>query len=457
MGVSVFDSILLRQLWGTDELYRIFSDENKVQKWLDFEAALALEQGAMGIIPLEAAREIAGKCRLELIGMDGIAAGIRKIKHRLVPMLREVQKHCELAHGEWIHYGPTTQDVLDTATALQLLEAHAIISRDLGVVGRELYRLAQTHRDTLMAGRTHGVQALPITFGFKCAVWLRELARHQRRLKEAEDRVFVGSLVGAVGSMASLGDRAFELEQRVTKRLGLGCAEISRASSRDGFVEYASLLGLIGGSLAKIANEIYNMQRTEFDELEEPFTEGKVGSSTMPHKRNPTVLENIITSGRVLRHNVALMSEVLMQENERDGVSWKTEWKALPECCLLAGAMLAQTRFVLSGLVVKADRMRSNLDMNGGYLLSEKVMFMLSEKVGKQTAHELVYEVSMHGQERGLGLAEALIANARVMAVCSEAEIRQATDPAAYTGQIPALVDRALRLTAQEGWLAAQP
>jgi len=453
MGVSVFDSILLRQLWGTDELYAIFCDETKLQKWFDFEAALALEQAAMGIIPKEAADDIAAQCNVSLIKLENIAAGIRAVKHRLVPTLHEVQKLCKPGNGEWIHYGPTTQDVLDTGLMLQIKDTYALLLRDLKAVGRELYRLSETYRDTPMAGRTHGVQALPITFGHKCAIWLREMARHQQRLTQAQERILVGSMCGAVGTMASFGDRAFELEERVMKRLGLGVADISWASARDRLAEFTCLLGLIGGTLGKIANEIFNMQRSEFGELEEPFTPGKVGSSTMPHKRNPTVIENVITAGRILRYNVSIMQEAMVQENERDGAAWKTEWKVVPECCLLTGAMLAQTKFVLSGLVVNVDEMRKNLDMLGGYILSEKIMFLLSDKVGKQTAHELIYQASMFGQTNKLDFFQALLTFDKTRDLFTEEELREALDPAHYVGHAPRLVDRALKMTRDECWL----
>jgi len=319
MPSNDFDSILLRHNWGTDELRRIFSDESRVQRWFDLEAALALEQAALGIVPEAAAQDIAAHARVETIDLEIVAEGIRKTKHPLVPALRELQKRCRPEHGEWIHFGPTTQDVLDTATALQLKAVHAIVLRDLAAIGRELYRLADTHKRTAMVGRTHVVHALPITFGHKCAIWLRELARHHERFMQAAPRVLVGGLVGAVGTQASFGPQAAELEARVMKRLGLGCADISWQPARDRFAEYGTLLGLLGATLAKIANEILNLARTELGELEEPFNEGKVGSSTMPHKRNPTVVENVVTVGRALRHAVGLVTESMQHEHERDG------------------------------------------------------------------------------------------------------------------------------------------
>ncbi len=280
MASGVFDDALIKHLWSTDELRAIFSDRNRVQKWYDFEAALALEQAELGIIPRAAAQEIAARAKVGNVDIEAIAAEIRRIKHPLVPALKAVEKLCQDGHGEYIHFGPTTQDVLDTATVLQIKNAHAIFLRDLKAIGRELVRLAETHRATPMAGRTHGVQALPITFGHKCAIWLSEMGRHHERLRQSEPRVFVSSLVGAVGTQASYGPKARELDQRVARRLGLGVADVSWHVARDRLAEYACVLGMLGATLGKIANEIITLQHNEIDELAEPFSEGKVAAIT---------------------------------------------------------------------------------------------------------------------------------------------------------------------------------
>src|SRR5215472_11209306 len=371
MPSSVFDSALLRHLWGTDELRAIFSEENRVQKWYDYEAALARAQADLDIIPKAAAAEITAKARVADVDLEAIGAEVRVTKHPLVPALRALQALCADGHGEYLYFGPTTQDVLDTGLMLQVKDAHAIFLRDLRAVGRELYRLAESYKSTPMAGRTHAVQALPITFGHKCAVWLAEVGRHFERLKQLEARMFVGSLVGAVGTKASFGEKAFEVDEKVMAQLGLGVADISWQPARDRFVEYVGVLGLIGGSLGKIANEIITLAHTEIDELAEPFSEGKVGSSTMPHKRNPSSAESVVTVGRALRYTVALMHDALLQEHERDAAAWRLEWKALPEACLMTGVMLAQTKYMLAGLEVHADKMRRNLDALGGLLMSE--------------------------------------------------------------------------------------
>jgi adenylosuccinate lyase len=453
MASGVFDDALIRHLWSTDELRAIFSDANRVQKWYDFEAALALEQAELGIIPKAAAQDIAAKAKVANVDLSAIAAEIRRIKHPLVPALKAVEKLCRDGHGEYIHFGPTTQDVLDTATVMQMKEAHAIYLRDMKAVGRALCQLAEAHKATPMAGRSHGVQALPITFGHKAAVWLSEMGRNYERLRGLEARTFVGGMVGAVGTQASYGPQAPELERRLMKRLGLGVADINWQPARDRFAEYACVLAIIGQTLGKIANEVINLEHTEIGELYEPFSEGKVGSSTMPHKRNPSSCEAVVGVSRALRYNAALLLEGMIIEHERDGSSWRAEWKALPESCLMAGGVLATMKYVLGGLTVDAPRMRRNLDALGGFLLSERVMFALSEKVGKQTAHDLVYEASMHGIEHGVSFEQALMLDQRVAAALPPAELRKVLDPTTYVGLAPQIVDKVLAEAKASGWL----
>jgi adenylosuccinate lyase len=453
MASGIFDDALLKHLWSTDELRAIFCERNRVQKWYDFEAALALEQAELGIIPRAAAEEIAARAKVDNVDIEEIGAEIRRIKHPLVPALKAVQKLCEGGHGEYIHFGPTTQDVLDTAVMLQIKDAHAIYLRDMKAIGRELYRLAETHRATPMVGRSHGVQALPITFGHKAAVWLDEMGRNHERMRQLEARVFVGGMVGAVGTQASYGPRAPELERRLMQRLGLGVANINWQPARDRFAEYVCVLGVISGTLGKIANEIIILEHSEIDELAEPFSEGKVGSSTMPHKRNPSTCEAVVGVSRALRYNVALMLEQMMIEHERDGSSWRAEWKALPESCLMIGGMLAMMKYVLSGLEVNVLRMRKNLDLLGGFLLSERVMFALSDRVGKQTAHELVYEAAMHGIENRISFERALMSNEKVRAALTPADLAKALDPTTYSGLAPEIVDSVLAATRASRWL----
>lgn len=265
--------------------------------------------------------------------------------------------------------------------------------------------------------------------------------------------MFVGGMVGAVGTQASFGPKAKALEQGVMKRLGLGVADINWQPARDRFGEYVCVLGLISATLGKIANEIITLEHTEIGELYEPFSAGKVGSSTMPHKRNPSSCEAVVGASRAVRYNVPFMLECMLIEHERDGSSWRGEWKALPETCLITGGMLAIMRYVLEGLHVDAARMRTNLDALGGFLLSERVMFELSEKVGKQTAHDLVYEASMHGIENSVSFEDALMQNAQVKQAMSAAELKTVLDPTTYVGRAPEIVDEVLRQQRALGWL----
>jgi adenylosuccinate lyase len=455
MSVSVFDMSTMQHLWSTPELREIFSETNRLQKWLDFEVALARTQERLGLIPAGVAEEIAAAARIDAIDIEAVAADVRRIKHTLVPLLKQLQKGLSKQAAEYLHYGATTQDVVDTGLILQLKEAHKIFTRDLAAVGRELVRLAREHRDTVMVGRTHGVQALPITFGHKCAIWLDELSRHAERLAQCEPRVFVCMVVGAVGTQASYGPRAREIERGIAHELGLGATDISWAPARDRIVEYTTLLAMIAGTLGKIGNELFNLQRNEFAEVEEGFTDGKLGSSTMPHKRNPTAAENVAMLPRSVRYSAAMMLEAMVQEHERDGIAWKSEWKAVPEACLVTGAILFQAGALLKGLRIDEAAMTRNVDMMKGYLLSERVMLELGEKVGKNTAHEWLYEASMNGIEKGLSFGDALRVHHDVAGVFTDDEIEALIEPGKYLGAVGESVDRVLARESGAAWLAA--
>ncbi|AWH89801.1 adenylosuccinate lyase [Limnobaculum parvum] len=453
MSTSVFDSVLLKNLWSTEEMRQVFSDDVRMQMWLDYEAALAIEQAKMGIIPQDAADEIVACAKLERLDMDFILEQVRLTKHPLVPTIRGLEHACANGFGEYVHFGPTTQDVMDTGMVLQFKMAHKIFLRDLKEIGRSLLKLSEEHRNTPMAGRTLALQALPITFGHKTAIWLAEMMRHHERLVQLEPRLFVGSVVGAVGTKASFGKGADELEQRVLTRLGLGTPEISWQPARDRFCEYGMVLGMISATLGKIANEILLLAHNEFDEVAEPFAKGQVGSSTMPHKRNPAITENAACVSNTLKGNVSILLDLMKHQHERDGAIWKMEWKLLPEICLMLSVIMDNMKFTLSGLHVKKEKMRSNMDILGGFMLAERVMFELSEKLGKQTAHELVYEASMHGLEEGGTFSQALSDDPRIKAALTKEELDAVLDPTTYVGNAPEQVDRVVAAVKASGWL----
>lgn len=440
MASHVIDMIMIQNNFGTPEMRNIWSDTNRLQKHLDVEAALALAEGELGVIPEADAQKIAANSKVELFNIEQIAQEVARVKHSLTPTINALQA---LA-GENVHFGPTTQDIVDTGTILQLKEAHGIILHELKEIVKELAHLVKEHRTTLIAGRSHGMQALPTTFGFKLAVVLSEFVRHLQRLNEVEPRAFTGVLAGAIGTYASFGEKGIEIEALALDKLGLNIPEICWHSSRDRISEYASILGLISGTLGKVGNEFYNLMRTEINELEEPFSAGKIGSSTMPHKRNPAALEGLASLTRPIFHSVALIHESLIVEHERDAMSWRAEWIALPEICIYLSAQLSIAKNVFKGLIVKPENMLKNLNLQGGLILSEKVMFELAKVIGKQTAHKLVYNISMDAIEKEKSFEEELFENTEVRAILSEEEIKELLRPENYLGLAPQKVDYVL-------------
>jgi adenylosuccinate lyase len=445
MASHMIDSLLYMDSYGTPVMREIFDDRSMIQNWLDIEAALAQSQADMGIIPRDVAREISGKAKVENLDLENIRKGIMKTGHSLVPTLREFERRCEGGAGEYIHLGATTQDIIDTGYVLAARKAFDVLYGDLWEIEEYLLVLAEEHKNTVMAGRTHGQQALPITFGYKAAIWASEVHRHLGRMRDARERIFVGQLSGAVGTLAGFGDRAIELQEKVLARLGLGVPDISWHASRDRLVEMVNLVAMVAGTFGKIGNEIYSLQKTEVAELAEPFTMGQVGSSTMPHKRNPGLSESMHTLSKVVKANALLAYEALLQEHERDGAYWKTEHIAIPEAFILTGAILQKAKKALNGLVVNKQKMIDNLDILKGLLLSEPVMLMLGEKMGKQTAHEVVYEISMKTFEEGASFKENLLKDPRVGKHFTEEEIAGMLDPFRYTGQSAFLAERVVR------------
>jgi len=420
--------------WGTDEGRKIFSEEQMIDRWLKIEAALAEAESEMGIIPEWAAKEISAKASVERIDLNLARAEQQKTRHSLVPVIRAFARACGEKAGEFVHYGPTTQDIIDTGNALALREVMDAVKRDLEAIEKRLVQITLEYADTPMAGRTHGQHALPITFGFKTASWLQEVRRHLDRLEEGRIRILVGELAGAVGSYASWGEQGRELERRTVARLGLGQSDIPWQSSRDRSAEAVLLLAMICSTLGKIAGEVYLLQKTEVDELAQGFEMGRVGSSTMPHKRNPETAEGIKGISRLVRYRAAGILEAMEGEHERDASNWKTEWVIIPEVSIYTLAALSKTRELLGALAVKRENMRANLDRTRGLILSERAMFVLGEHLGKQTAHEVVYEASMKAFETGKDLTSALAADSRVGKVLSEEAIRKFMDPVTYTG-----------------------
>ncbi len=445
MDAHVIDSTLFRNDFSTKETRDLWSSRSVLQSWLDVEAALARAEAAVGIVPEDAAAEITRVADAELYDLDALREEMERTAHPIVPVVRAMTALCEGEAGHWVHWGATTQDITDSGNMLLMKGSLDLISDTLDAVTGEVRRLSREHLDTVMAGRTHGQQALPITFGFKAAVWLDELKRHSARITEARPRLLVGQFAGAVGTMASVGEAGPDVQRRMMNDLGLGIPDIAWHASRDRTAEYAFLLALIAGSMGHIAREVTILQRSEIAELEEPNPKGKVGSSTMPHKRNPHISENVCALARLTRAIVVSALDGVVNENERDWTALQSEREFLARLSCHTHAALVQTLHVLQGLSVRTANMRRNLDLTGGMLLSEAVMLALGKTLGRQVAHDVVYDACMKAFETETTMKAALLADPQVAEHFDEAAIDALMDPAGYTGLADAFVNTVTR------------
>jgi len=446
-AASMIDSVVFGSLWSQRSIKALFDEVARTQGWLAIVAVLAEVEAEFELIPAQAARAIAGCCR-KLVVDDSFLEEVRRGReasgHSTQGLIRAIQARLAPADAQWVYAGATVQDVTDSWLMLALREARQILQRDLEAVDRALATLAHRHRDTVMAGRTHGQQGLPITFGFKVAGWLAELRRHRRRLAEIAPRMDAAQLCGGVGSLSSLGPRGLEVQRHFAERLGLRVPLISWTTSRDVLAEWCALLTLVAGTADRIGHEVVNLQRSEIGEVKEGFVDGTVGSITMPHKRNPEIGEHIGTLARLVRHLGAAVQEGLVHDHERDGRAWKTEWHAIPEATMLAGRAVELLAELATGLEVDAARMRANLEASGGAVLSEAIMLALSSRIGRDAAHRLVYDTSITARERGQTLIEAVRASAAIGAALGDCDLDALLDPARHTGQCAAMVDRVL-------------
>ena len=445
MGSHIIDSELFGDQYSSAEMREVFSLESNLRGWIAVEVALAKAEAEVGIIPEDAAQEIERRGRVEHFDVAALKRGIDATWHPIVPFIRAYEALCEDRHGEYLHWGATTQDIMDTGMVLQVKRALEIVERDLLDVVSILSRLARKHAGTLMPGRTHGQHALPITFGYKVAVWAAEVMRYLERLDQLRPRVLTGNLNGAVGTMAYLGEAGPRVQERAMEMLGLNAPEISWQVSRDRIAEVAHFLGMVGATFGKISKEIILLQKTEVAELEEPFATGKVGSSTMPQKRNPMTCEAVFAASTILKAQAGLGLDAMLQEHERDMGLWQVEWEFLPEMFMLAGGILRHMKGVLGGLQVREENMARNLERSEGLIMAEAVMGKIAGKLGRQGAHEIVYEVAMRSFESGERFGEALKNNEALRGVIEPSEIDELLDPSAYVGLCGHFVDAVSR------------
>lgn len=422
--------------YGTTEMLRVFDEASRVQKMLSVEAALALAHADVGNIPRAAAEEIAAKASTEHVKVERIKAIEKEIKHDVAALVRALAEQCGESGG-YVHLGATSYDIVDTANALQMKEAVALIEEKLLRLKALLKKNAYQHRETLMIGRTHGQHALPITLGFKFAVWGYEVNRHLHRLNECRERVLVGKMTGAVGTQASLGKHAEKIQTLVMQRLGICPAEVStQIVQRDRYCELVSVLAMVAASLENFATEIRELQRPEIGELAEAFEQKmQVGSSTMPHKRNPEICERICGLARVVRSLVVPALENMITWHERDLTQSSAERFVIPEACILVDYMLYLMLSVMEGLHVDTERMRRNIELTQGRAMSEAVMMALTRKgMNRQEAHELLRRLTIKSERENRHFSEILLEDPTVTSMLTVSEVEEALKPENYLG-----------------------
>ncbi|WP_135468123.1 3-carboxy-cis,cis-muconate cycloisomerase [Crenalkalicoccus roseus] len=444
MPVNPADAPVLGALYGTDAMRAVMGERAFLQRMLDVEAALARAQARLGIVPEAAARAIAEAARVERLDLAALAAATRNTGYPVVGLVRQLSALAGPEAGRWTHWGATTQDIMDTAVVLQMREALTLLDEDLASLNAALGRLAQAHRGTVMAGRTHLQHALPVTFGYKAAVWLSPLLTMRERLAQLRPRVERLQFGGAAGTLASLGAQGEAVQAELARELGLAVPDITWHVARDGLAEAVCWLGLLCGCLSKLATDVMLLMQTELAEVAEPHQEGRGGSSTMPQKRNPIACEYVLAQARGVHALVPQVLSAMAQDLERGTGPWQAEPLALGQAFLLTHGALAQARTIAEGLVVDAARMRRNLDATGGLIVAEAVMMGLAPALGRGEAHHVVNRACDVAREEGVPLADALLREPRVAERLSAEEVARLTDPAAYLGSANAFIGRVL-------------
>ncbi|MGA8059517.1 MAG: 3-carboxy-cis,cis-muconate cycloisomerase [Candidatus Binataceae bacterium] len=444
MSVHPADSEIYGALWGTAEMRAFFSDAAQLQLMLDVEAALARAEAKLGLVPQQVAEAITKAARVENLRIERIAEGTRETGVPVPALVSELGRAAGEEAARYIHLGATTQDILDTALVLQVRRALEYLRRDLVALARRLAGRASEFRDTPMAGRTHLQQAVPITFGLKCAVWASPLAAHVERLDQAARRVLVVQFGGAAGTLAALGANGVAVAEALAHELGLGVPDLPWHVARDTMAEIVALLGLVCGSLSKFALDVTLLMQTEVAEVFEPHVPGRGGSSTMPQKRNPVAAEYIIAAARGVHGLVPLMLTAMAQDHERATGPWQSEALALPQCFVLCAGATAHALAIAGGMTIDAARMRRNLELGGGLIMAEAVSTGLGPVIGRAAAHHVLQRVSDRAIAEGKTLAQALRDDAEVRRLLSDEQIDRLTNPAAYLGSAGAFVDRVI-------------
>ena len=444
MVTHISDFTIYGSSWTTPETRELFSETGLVRGWMEVMTVLAEAQAEHELIPVEAARGIRTTFENLVVDEEFLTeAGedFRKTNHSLIGLIKAMQKRCG-DPGEWLCYGATVHDITDTHMCRTLVAVLDLFVKRVIQVEKDLVALALEHKDTAMCGRTHGQIGLPVTFGYKAATWLDEFERHRQRLRDMRSRLAVGQLAGGVGSLSSLGPRAQAIQEAFCGKLGLSPPPISWTTTRDRYAEWLNNLALIAASGDRIGQEIYNLQRPEIGEVAEGFVSGTVGSITMPQKRNPEISEHLGTLSRLVRHHAAWMMENLVHDHERDGRSWKGEWLIIPESSLVTDKVLVLLQSLLPNLAVRKERMLENLASTNGMIYAEAVMLKLSARLGKQTAHRVVYDCAMQAHETGRHLKTILVEDVDIAQWLGPAELDECFALNNSTGHCSAMVER---------------
>jgi 3-carboxy-cis,cis-muconate cycloisomerase len=442
MSVSPVDSDIVGALWGTAEMRALFSDNYQLQLLLDVEAALARAEAKLGLVPQPVAEKITAAARVENLKIERIADGARKAGVPVAALVSELGRAAGEEAARYVHLGATTQDILDTATVLQMRRGLENLRVDLVALARTLAERARRDRNTPMAGRTHLQQAVPTTFGLKCAVWAAPLPAHVERLDQAARRALVIQFGGAAGTLASLGSSGVAVAEVLARELNLGMPDLPWHVTRDAMAEIVALLALVCGSLSKFALDVRLLMQTEVAEAFEPHEPGRGGSSTMPQKRNPVAAEYIVAAARGVHALTGVMLAAMAQEHERSLGVWQSESLALPQCFVLTSGALAHARAIAEGMTIDAARMRRNLGQGGGLIMAEAVAAGLVPVMGRAAAHHALQRVADRALSENRSLGDVLRDDPEVRKCLSDEQIDRLIDPASYLGSAGVFVDR---------------
>ncbi len=445
MASTYIDFEIQENIFSTDEGKKIFDEKSRIQRWLTIESTLAEAQAELGIIPLEAAQEIKKMSMLDMLDLEKIKAEYKRSRNSLMPVVKVLSQQCENGYGEYVHYGVTTQDIIDTAQILEIKEVLNIVYRDSRKIENNLLMITEKYCSVPMIGRTHGQHALPITFGLKASIWLVELRRHIERIKSLVTRILVGQLSGPVGTFAAMEEKSQMVSDRTLKKLGLLCSPIAWHTARDNICELSTVFAMLTATMAKIANEVFQLSKTEILELREsPISKKAIDSSAMPHKLNPVLSQRIIVIARHVRVLSNVIMESMIHEGERDPRALWSEWLSIPQLCIYTVASLDNMLGLMSGLQVHPDQMKLNLYRFKEYVSSEYLMIKLSKHIGKIQAQEKLHELMQRAHEGDISFREILLADDAIGKFFDADDLYILDNPEKYTGQSEVIVRAAL-------------